>query len=126
MAPSLQLRVQMGTKTRGTLIRRVQALQGLEWCLKTSMRSRLMSEDTDVPPFEWVSHIVRDWLECVECELCELLRVDGVLRSSSSARSWKFRIVPVLCGRVSYSSTPRSRSAATPWSSLPQQETQGD
>jgi hypothetical protein len=36
----------MGTKTRGTLSRRVQALQGLEWCLKTSLRSRLMSEDT--------------------------------------------------------------------------------
>jgi hypothetical protein len=36
-----------------------------------------MSEDT-VPPFEWVSHIVGYWLECLECELCEL-RVDGVL-----------------------------------------------
>src|SRR5215211_8012286 len=71
MAPSLQLRVQMGTKTSGTLSRRVQALQGLEWCLKTSLRSRLMSDDT-VPPFEWVSHIVRYWLECLQCELCEL------------------------------------------------------
>jgi hypothetical protein len=40
MAPSLQLQVQMGKKTRGTLSRRVQALQGLEWCLKTSLRSR--------------------------------------------------------------------------------------
>jgi hypothetical protein len=47
MAPSLQLRFQMGKKTRGTLSsRRVQVLQGLEWCLKTSLRSRLMSEDT--------------------------------------------------------------------------------
>src|SRR5687767_8181250 len=79
MAPSLQLRFQMGTKTSGTLSRRVQALQGLEWCLKTSLRSRLMREDT-VPPFAWVSHIVGYWLECPECELCEL-RVDGVLGS---------------------------------------------
>jgi hypothetical protein len=38
--------------------------------LKTSLRSRLMSDDT-VPPFEWVSHIVRYWLECLECEFCE-------------------------------------------------------
>jgi hypothetical protein len=30
-----------------------------------------MSDDT-VPPFEWVSHIVRYWLECLQCELCEL------------------------------------------------------
>src|SRR5215208_5371094 len=45
MAPSLQLRFQMGTKTRGTLSRRVQALQGLEWCLKTFLRSGLMSDD---------------------------------------------------------------------------------
>ena len=29
-----------------------------------------MSDDT-VPPFEWVSHIVRYWLECLECEFCE-------------------------------------------------------
>jgi hypothetical protein len=38
-----------------------------------------MREDT-VPPFAWVSHIVGYWLECPECELCEL-RVDGVLGS---------------------------------------------
>jgi hypothetical protein len=54
----------MGKKTRGRLSRRVQALQGLEWCLKSSLRSRLMSEDT-VPPFDWVSHIVRYSPECV-------------------------------------------------------------
>src|ERR671911_2422937 len=63
MAAPLQLRVQMGTKTRGTLIRRVQALQGLEWCLKTSLRSGLMSDDTAVPPFEWGLHIVRYLLQ---------------------------------------------------------------
>jgi hypothetical protein len=84
-----------------------------------------MNDDT-VPPFEWVSHIVRYWLECLEDELCELLRVDGFLRSSSSGRSRKFRIVPALYGKVSHSSTPGSRSAATPWSYLPQQETQRD
>jgi hypothetical protein len=49
-------------------------------------------------------------------------RIDGVLTSSAKGSSRKFRIVPVLYGRVSYSSTPGSRSAATPWSYLPQQE----
>ena len=41
-----------------------------------------MSEDT-VPPFAWVSHIVRYRLECLECELGEL-RVDADLRSSDA------------------------------------------
>ena len=59
MAPCLQLRVQIGTKIKGTLSKRVQALHGLEWCLKTSLVSRVMSDDTAVPPFDWVSHIVR-------------------------------------------------------------------
>jgi hypothetical protein len=71
MAPCLQLRVQMGKKTRGTLSRRVQALQGLEWYLKTSLRSRLLNDHT-VPPFNRVSHIVRYSSECVEGEFSEL------------------------------------------------------
>jgi hypothetical protein len=41
-----------------------------------------MSDDT-VPPFEWVSHIVRYSLECLECELCEL-PLYGVLGSSEA------------------------------------------
>jgi hypothetical protein len=71
MVPSLQLRFQMGTNTRGALKRRVQALQGLEWCLKIPLRSRLMCDDT-VPPFDWVSHIVRYSPECVEVEFSEV------------------------------------------------------
>jgi hypothetical protein len=61
----------MGTKTKGKLSRRVQALQGLEWCLKTSLVRRLMSDGT-VPPFEWVSHIVRYSPECLEEAFSEL------------------------------------------------------
>jgi hypothetical protein len=48
-----------------------------------------MSDDT-VPPFEWVSHIVRHWLECLHCELCEL-RVDGV---PTKFVFWAFSEVP--------------------------------
>jgi hypothetical protein len=85
MTPCLQLRFQIGTNTRGALSRQVQALQGLEWYLKTSLRSGLMSDDT-VPPFEWVSHIVRYSSECVEYGFCEL-RLLGFLGSSQRVGS---------------------------------------
>src|SRR5215217_6303180 len=65
MAPTLQLRVQMGTKTRGTLSRRVQALQGLEWYLKTSLRSRLLN-DPPFPPSTRVSIFVRNQSDCLK------------------------------------------------------------
>src|SRR5829696_5268613 len=39
-----QLRVQRGTKTRGTLKRRVHALQGLEWCSNTFLVSLFRGE----------------------------------------------------------------------------------
>src|SRR5215211_2802663 len=44
-AACLQLRVQNGTKTRGTLKRRVHALHGLEWCSNTFPVSLFRGED---------------------------------------------------------------------------------
>ena len=56
-APPLRLRFQIATKIRGALSRRVQALQGLEWRLKTFLVSRSMNDDI-VPSFDRVSPIL--------------------------------------------------------------------